>query len=131
MNSRPCVLIVDDDEAIRDSLRLVLEDAGYPTRDAEDAETALAMLREHEPSMVVLLDLIMPGMDGEAFLGVVTRDDGLADRHAYVLMTAAHQRLTPDITATLARVSGHVLEKPFDLDVLLDVVGLAANRFER
>lgn len=130
MTARPCVLIVDDDEAIRDSLRLVLEDVGYPTRGAEDGETALAYLRMPGPGMVVLLDLIMPGMDGEDLLRIITDDVELAGRHAYILMTAAHQRVTPEIAATLSRVSGPVLEKPFDLDVLLDIVAQAMARIE-
>lgn len=128
MSERPCVLIVDDDEAIRDSLRLVLEDAGYPTLCAEDGTNALARLRESGNGMVVLLDLIMPGMDGEELLLLIAGDADLASRHAYILMTAAQQRLTPSIASTLARVSGSVLEKPFDLDVLLDVVAQAASR---
>ncbi len=130
MKQLPCVLIVDDDEAIRDSLRLVLDDAGYPTRCAADGTVALASLRESGPGMVALLDLVMPGLDGEELLGIITCDADLARRHSYVLMTAAHQRLTPAITATLARISGAVLEKPFDLDALLDAVAGAANRVQ-
>lgn len=128
VEQHPCVLIVDDDEAIRDSLRLVLEDAGYSTCDAEDGTTALARLREDGSGMVVLLDLIMPGMDGEELLYVITGDSGLSIRHSYILMTAAHQRLTPDITSILARVSAPILEKPFDLDSLLSLVALAGQR---
>lgn len=128
MEQRLYVLIVDDDEAIRDSLRLVLEDAGYATRDAADGETALACLREAGPGMIVLLDLIMPGLDGEELLAVIAGDACLSTRHAYILMTAAHQRLTPDVTSTLARISAPILEKPFDLDALLSLVAQAAAR---
>lgn len=128
VEQRPCVLIVDDDESIRDSLRLVLEDAGYTTRDAEDGKAALARLREDGPCMVVLLDLIMPGMDGEELLSVITGDSGLSARHAFILMTAAHQRLTPEFTSILTRVSTPILEKPFDLDSLLSLVAQAARR---
>ena len=128
MDQRPCVLIVDDDEAIRESLRLVLEDAGYPTREAEDGESALVCLREAGPGKVVLLDLIMPGMDGEELLRMIPGDADLSRRHAYILMTAAHQRLTPRMTSMLKRVFAPVLEKPFDLDALLDLVAQAASR---
>src|SRR5687768_2399830 len=57
------VLVVDDDEGIRGSLRLALEDEGYVVDDAESGEAALEQFAAH-PADVVLLDLMLPGMDG-------------------------------------------------------------------
>jgi DNA-binding response OmpR family regulator len=57
------VLIVDDDDGIRLSLRLALEDRGYTIHEAADAEAALA-LAESTPLDYVVLDVMLPGIDG-------------------------------------------------------------------
>src|SRR5262249_14788315 len=58
------VLIVDDDEDMRDTYRDVLVLAGFRTLEAADARTALRILREGHDIGLVLLDLMMPGMSG-------------------------------------------------------------------
>ena len=59
----PRLLIVEDDDRIRLSLRLALEDEGYTVRDVPTAEAGLAEHRA-DPAAVVLVDLMLPGMDG-------------------------------------------------------------------
>lgn len=122
------VLVVDDDEPIRDTLRSVLEDAGHAVTDAPDGVAALDVLRASPHRMVVLLDLRMPGMDGAGLLGTVAGDRTLATRHAYILMTANLQTLTLSFANLLTTLSVPVLRKPFDLDVVLDTVEQAAAR---
>src|SRR6516165_4584281 len=58
------VLVVDDDDAIRETLRSVLEDAGYTVVEDHDGLAAVQRLRRSRTPMVVLLDLMMPGLDG-------------------------------------------------------------------
>ena len=69
---RGTVLVVDDEEAMRDSCRQVLERGGYEVLEAATAEEALETLRDRRqagsPPAVVLVDLKMPGMGGEVFL---------------------------------------------------------------
>lgn len=62
-NSRGSILIVDDDEGVRKFLSLVFKKSGYETMLAESGEKAVEMVRVSAPS-VVLLDMMMPGMDG-------------------------------------------------------------------
>lgn len=126
----PSVVVVDDDEAIRETLRLVLEDIGYPVEDVEDGQAALALLRKDTARVVVLLDLIMRGMHGDAVLREVIKDERL-QRHCYVLMTAAHNRLTSSLMELLEALEAPVLPKPFDLDVLLETVETTARRIEQ
>ncbi|MGM1063013.1 response regulator [Saccharothrix sp. Mg75] len=57
------VLLVEDDEHIRQALGLALGDEGFEVREAVSGEDALALLAEDEPD-VVLLDLVLPGVDG-------------------------------------------------------------------
>jgi CheY-like chemotaxis protein len=60
---RPIILIVDDEPHLRTGLRRILNEEGYETMTAADGETALGLAENKKPD-VVLLDIMMPGMDG-------------------------------------------------------------------
>lgn len=64
------ILVVDDDQAGRESLVRLLSAAGHKTTDAPNGRDALSILLTDRPD-VVLLDLVMPEMDGTSFLEVV------------------------------------------------------------
>ncbi|MDQ4019410.1 MAG: response regulator [Actinomycetota bacterium] len=74
--ARPLILIVDDDAGLREYLRANLEPEGFLVREAENAETGLAAL-EDEPPDLVLLDVMMPGMDGWEMLRRVQERHGV------------------------------------------------------
>ena len=59
----PEILVVDDEPQLCTALHRILEMEGYQVRTASDGETALGLVREKQPD-VVLLDVVMPGMDG-------------------------------------------------------------------
>jgi two-component system KDP operon response regulator KdpE len=61
--SGPIVLIVDDDERLREYVRVNLEMEGYTVREASSAEEALGSIEDQAPELV-LLDVVMPGIDG-------------------------------------------------------------------
>src|SRR5919206_1695644 len=71
------VLVVEDDFAIRETLRELLEDEGYRVAWAANGKEALARLHERAPR-VILLDLMMPVMDGWEFRVAQQRDPALA-----------------------------------------------------
>lgn len=122
------VLVVDDDAAIRETLRLVLEDAGYTVEEAGDGMAALRLLRTAREPMVVLLDLMMPGLDGAGLLGTVAGDQRLAERFAYLLVTANNKTLPLAFANLLRNLDVQVVTKPFDVDHLLGIVDQAARR---
>ncbi|MBF6590131.1 MAG: response regulator [Ktedonobacterales bacterium] len=123
----PGVLVVDDDEGIRQTLRLVLEDAGYTITEAASGGAALDALRASADPLLVLLDYLMPGMDGGGVLRLIAADAPLAARHAYVLITASPQMLPPELVRLTKRLAITVLPKPFDMDVLLRTVEVAIS----
>ena len=125
------VLIVDDDEGIRETIRFALEDAGYTVAEANDGLAALKQLRAGRDRMVVLLDLMMPGLDGAGLLGAVAADAQLSSQYAFVLITANTKTLTLAFATLLQNLSVPVLTKPFDIDTLLDAVATAAHRLAR
>jgi CheY-like chemotaxis protein len=122
------ILVADDDAAIRESVRIALEDAGYDVGEAKDGVSALAALRADTRPTVVLLDLRMPNLDGAGVLGIVAADRVLSTRHAYILMSASLQTLTLPFATLLTQLDVPVIKKPFELDALLDAVERAARR---
>ena len=124
------VLVVDDEMAIRQSLRLLLEDAGHVVLEASNGQDALACLRRSPHRLVTLLDVQMPVLDGFAVLRAVAREPDLASQHAYVLVTAFPDRLFSSSLATLltSQLAVPVIGKPFELDAILATVASAARR---
>lgn len=123
------ILIVDDDDAIRETLRDALEEEGYEVAEAADGIEGLAQLRASQERLVVLLDQLMPRLDGKGVLRAVQDDPLLARQHAYILLTA-HARMSARMTEYIAALSIPIVSKPFDLEVLFQVVAKAARRLE-
>ena len=83
---RVTILVVDDEEDIRAVLGLILTRAGYDVREAEDGESALVSV-ERDPPGLILLDVLMPGMDGFEVCRRVRTDPETA--HIPILMLSA------------------------------------------
>jgi CheY-like chemotaxis protein len=113
-----CVLVVDDDPDIRTSLRDVLEVEGYRVREAEDGSVALRVLREGTRPCVILLDLMMPVVNGWQLQETLAGDRALASIPV-LLISGAGQ--LPAHAASMG-ASGY-LTKPIDLEPLLEAVG--------
>ncbi len=108
------VLIVDDETVLRGIVGEALRDEGYATILAANGHEALDLLAAEHPDLV-LMDVMMPGLDGrEAYLAMRSRPD-LPDIPVVMMSTAIGPRhLDPDIAG--------YLPKPFDLDRLLSLV---------
>jgi CheY-like chemotaxis protein len=96
------VLVVDDDDGIRESIDDLLRDAGYQVTCVENGQLALAWLREAPRRCVMLLDLMMPVMDGWQVLEVAEREQ-LIDRGRIVVITAHRGPTLPEGVAHLAK----------------------------
>jgi CheY-like chemotaxis protein len=110
------VLIVDDDDVIREALQTALEDAGLAVRTAEHGRAALETLDTWTPDLI-LLDLMMPVMDGWAFREAQQKTPA-ASRIPVIVLSAAHG-LTDIAEAVRA---ARVIPKPFDLDEVITAV---------
>ncbi len=121
-SSDPCgVLLVEDDEPLREAVRFILVDAGFEVFEALDGVVALDMLRLAERPLVVILDFMMPRMSGLEVLNEVAKDARLLDGHAFILTTAAGKLPSP-LNALIEAHAIPVMAKPFDLDALLAIV---------
>ena len=116
---RGTVLVVDDEPDLSWVMRFNLEVEGYRTFAAADGRTALHLLREQHPE-VMILDVMMPVMDGWSVLEELNGTAG-ADRPRVVVVSA---RTSPEDRkrATTLGVDAFI-PKPFELDDLLEVVG--------
>ena len=113
------ILVVEDDDAIRGLVSEVLRDDGYQVREATNGAEALETVRETRPDLIVL-DLMMPVMNGWTFLEECRRTDMCAE--IPVVVTSASHDLPR--TADRLRMMGvrTCLAKPFDVDGLLALV---------
>jgi CheY-like chemotaxis protein len=113
------VLLVDDEPNIRETISFILEMEGYDVITAVNGMEGLEKLREHRPK-AILLDAMMPELDGFEMCREVKADPGLA--HTLVIMlTAMGQKVDEE----RARESGadHFVTKPFDDDHVLGLLG--------
>ncbi len=110
------ILVVEDDPGIRESVVDCLAFEGYAVEQAGNGEEALALLHRSAAPCLIVLDLVMPVMNGTQFLVELRDDPGLRDIPV-VLMTAA----TPSAGMPMPRANGY-LAKPFELDDLLDAI---------
>ena len=111
------ILVVEDDIDIRESLVEALRENGLPAIAVANGQEALDSIRSSpEPPCMILLDLMMPVMDGQTFRAEQLRDPELAKIPVVVL--SAYQNLE-DVTKGMA-VSA-ILKKPPDLGELLRI----------
>ena len=109
------VMIVDDDEAIRETLRDIIEDQGYHVVCCENGQAALAtLLGQGEAPCMILLDLMMPVMDGWSFRREQLSDPRVADI-PIVVITASEET-----NGTFADVP--ILKKPLEYDAVIRAV---------
>jgi CheY-like chemotaxis protein len=120
------ILVVDDDALLRSSVAAVLTDEGYDVELAGDGVDALAKIHSCPPD-VILLDVLMPRMNGKALLETLHSSPETAGIPVLV-MTALHgfeSHRTIELGAT------DLVEKPFDVDELLNKVALAVYRAQK
>ena len=111
MDDPKTILICDDEPALRELIRATLDD-GYRFAEASDGMTALELVREVEPD-VVILDLMLPRLGGLEVLARLRADEHL--RHIPVLVITAWNETREDV---LAAGAADFASKPFDPDVL-------------
>jgi excisionase family DNA binding protein len=110
----PLVLIVDDDDRLREFIRLNLELEGYTVREAESGDAGLAAIEDQAPDLV-LLDVMMPGIDGWEMLR------RMQERHGSIPVIMFSGKVDEDSLAQAAdRGARAVVGKPFDPHQLIE-----------
>jgi len=109
----PHILVVDDDEGVREAMVNVLEAMGYSVASAINGKEALAYLREAATPDLIISDLAMPIMDGRQFRREQVKDPRLAKVPVIVVSALSDQT---DIDAN------EIFIKPVDVDIFLAAV---------
>ena len=105
------LLVVEDDERIRASLRLALGDEGYAVQDVPDAQSALARLAQVDPDLI-LLDVLLPGMDGLDLCRTIRRSSAVP----IIMLTARDD--SHDVVAGLEAGADDYVTKPYNVKEL-------------
>lgn len=103
------VLIIDDEDGVRESLKELLEDEGFAVETAANGAEALATLQAGDPPCVVILDLIMPVMSGNELFARMQTDPRLS-QVPVIISTSDPSRAPRGVP---------ILQKPLNLDRLL------------
>jgi len=111
------ILIIDDDPGIRELVTVFLQHKGYSAMSARNGAEALSQLEQHQPPQMILLDLMMPVMDGAGFRHAQQQIPQLAAIPVVVMSAAENiDAQAPSLTADA------YLPKPIDFDALLGLV---------
>jgi len=105
------VLVVEDDERIRASLRLALADEGYAVEGVADAQAALSHLAGADPDLI-LLDVLLPGMDGLDLCRTIRRTSAVP----IIMLTARDD--SHDVVAGLEAGADDYVTKPYNVKEL-------------
>lgn len=117
------VLVVEDDRELREAVGTILQEEGCSVRAASNGAEALTLLRGEAPPCIILLDLMMPVMNGWQFLEQ-RKSDARIEEIPVVVMSAYLDR--PGFAAPHLPVQA-TLKKPLDLSRLLDSVNSHCN----
>jgi CheY-like chemotaxis protein len=108
------VLVIDDEPDVRWLIRMSLERAGHEVIDAEDGLRGIAMAMKQHPEIIVL-DLMMPVMDGYGVLAELSKDPRTANVPVVVLSARA---IPDEEERAIGAGAQRFLEKPFDPELL-------------
>ncbi|WP_319523757.1 response regulator [uncultured Desulfosarcina sp.] len=113
------ILVIDDDDTVRLSVKLALEDADHIVEDAADGEKGVALFREN-PADLVVTDIFMPEKEGLETIDEIKR----LRPETKIIAISGGGRMDPEDYLSIAESVGadHSLLKPFDIEKLAEVV---------
>jgi UDP-3-O-acyl N-acetylglucosamine deacetylase len=120
-NAERKILVVDDEDRVRESIRETLSDEGYCVIEASDGTKVLDLIRSERPDLV-LLDIWMPEVDGIGLLKEIKKEEPQVN----VIMISGHGNIHTAVTATKLGAFDF-MEKPLSLEGLLLTVGRALD----
>ena len=115
----PCILIVDDEEAIRRSLKAYLADEGYNILSAESGEEGINILKT-ETIDAAIVDIRLAGIDGTVF---IEQAHQILPHMVFLICTGSVEFKLPEKLKSIGMKNNHIFRKPVsDLSVLAETV---------
>jgi DNA-binding response OmpR family regulator len=124
MGSDSKVLVVDDEPAIRALVAKIVERAGHPVDTARDGAEAIQKIEQTQYAVVVL-DLMMPNIDGYGLIQHLKAREGV--KPAVIVVSAGDSAALRQLDGAMVH---SILRKPFDIDVLGDLITAAVKAAE-
>ncbi len=121
------ILIIEDEEAIANLIEFNLKKEGFKTLIAENANYAILLLKDFIPNLIIL-DLMLPGLQGEDFLRLIKTKQEYKDI-AVVILSAKSQESV--ITKLLSEGADDYIVKPFSIKVLIAKIKALLRRIEK
>ena len=118
MTTKTTILIVDDENPIRELLRLYFEKEQFEVLEAENGAQAMTIFEEKKPD-IIILDIMMPMVDGFATLEQIRKDDNL--QHTKVMFLSAKNKES-DIEKGIALGADAYMTKPFSIKKVVEKV---------
>ena len=109
------ILVIEDNKEIQDSLKMALEVEGYNVFTADNGKEGIEKLEQIPTPCLILLDLMMPVMNGWEFVEVISKDIMLSTIPVVVVSAFGDKKGSP-------KTEGYI-QKPIDLEALLSTVG--------
>lgn len=116
------ILVVDDEPAIRALLKKIIERRGYVVDDAKDGADAIALLGQNSYDLL-LIDLMMPNVNGFELVEWISSHPSKRRPSVIVITAAAESKPLRQLDPAIVH---SVVRKPFDIDVVADLVDAAA-----
>jgi CheY-like chemotaxis protein len=123
-NRQPVIMVIDDDDAFRETAAALLEQLGYTVTTAQSGDAAMKAIGRDVPA-IILLDLLMPGMDGFEFLKTL-RAAGVPVPVLVTTGATTDVEHDPKLSQAIAHGANGVLRKPFRIDELQRLIGQVA-----
>lgn len=118
------VLLIDDDQRNIFALRAVLQSRNIDCVTASRAEDGLSIVRSDKSIDLILLDMMMPGMDGYEAIAEVRR----SERNSIPVIAVTAQAMAGDRDKCLSAGANEYLAKPIDVDALMEAIHRLAGR---
>ena len=118
---RPFIVIVEDDESIREGLQLAIESEGYEVRTASNGEEAFTLLKEIRDPCLILTDLMMPKMNGYEFIELASKTHTVASIPIVIVSATPPKESVAKMMTDSGKIRG-VIKKPVDWEYVMSII---------
>lgn len=122
--SQKKILIIDDDSRNIFALKAVLKTKGYVVSSALEAQEGIDLLRSDSDIKVVLMDMMMPDIDGYEAIAIIRKDEAIANK---IIIAVTAQAMVGDKEKCLAAGADNYISKPVDIDALNSLLNRYIN----